>query len=182
MRALFRANLPFLRFLGSFFGSYLCMTWLYDCWLDQYLQTKGLIDPFTDWVNNQVVWVLQQFDDSSKSLFVNKSSGYWLFYHGKYVARIIEGCNAMRVMILFTAFIIAFRGKTTSSLLFIGSGIASIHLLNITRIVALTIALSSFPQFETALHDIVFPLFIYGYVFILWIVWVNKWANGIRKK
>ncbi|OYU83576.1 MAG: exosortase family protein XrtF [Flavobacterium sp. BFFFF2] len=181
MRALFRANLPFLRFLGVFFGSYLGMSWLYDVWLDQYLQTPGQLDSFTNWANDHVMWVLQHFDHSAKSLFVNKSSGYWIFYHGKYVARIIEGCNAMRVMILFSAFVVAFRGPLKTSILFISVGIFSIHLLNIGRIAALSIALSRFPEFETALHDIAFPLFIYGCVFILWIVWVNKWAYGIRK-
>jgi exosortase family protein XrtF len=158
------------------------MSWLYDVWLDQYLQTLGQLDYFTNWVNNQVTWVLQHFDRSARSLFVNKSTGYWIFYHGKYVARIIEGCNAMRVMILFTAFIIAFRGKTKDSVLFIVFGILSIHLLNIGRIAALAIALSSYPNFEAALHDILFPLIIYGFVFILWVIWVNKWAYGIRKK
>ena len=34
-----------------------------------------------------------------------------LFFNEKYVARVVEGCNAVSVMILFMAFIIAFKGK-----------------------------------------------------------------------
>ena len=56
-----------------------------------------------------------------------------LYYHGKWVARIIEGCNALNVMILFVAFVVAFSGKWKSTLLFIVFGIVVISFVSSFR-------------------------------------------------
>jgi exosortase family protein XrtF len=58
-----------------------------------------------------------------------------------------------------------------------------IFILNIFRIALLTIGLYKYPEYGTFLHDILFPLVIYGVVFLLWILWVirfslNKKQNG----
>jgi hypothetical protein len=39
-----------------------------------------------------------------------------------------------------------------------------------------------YPSSRDFLHDIVFPLFIYGVVFLLWIVWVFKFSGHVAKK
>jgi hypothetical protein len=38
-----------------------------------------------------------------------------------------------------------------------------------------------YPQYQEVLHGVIFPLFIYGVVFILWIVWVNKFSSYAKK-
>jgi hypothetical protein len=46
-------------------------------------------------------------------------------------------------------------------------------------------ALYHFPQYEHLLQGVVFPLVIYGVVFLLWVVWVNKYsfyATEVDKK
>jgi hypothetical protein len=34
----------------------------------------------------------------------------------------------------------------------------------------------NFPKQQHLLHSVVFPLFIYGVVLLLWIIWVNKFS------
>jgi exosortase/archaeosortase family protein len=99
-----------------------------------------------------------------------------IIYHNKYVSRIIEGCNALSVIILFIAFIIAFSGKLKNTIVFILLGSILIHVLNVGRIALLSIALYHFPQYQHLLHGVVFPLIIYGVVFLLWVIWVNKFS------
>lgn len=106
---------------------------------------------------------------------------YKILYQGKYVARVIEGCNAISVIILFASFIFAFStsfGKTFSYI-FLGSIL--IYVLNFFRIALLSVALYHFPQYEHVLHNIVFPLVIYGIVFLLWILWVTKISGYVAK-
>ncbi|MFY8008070.1 MAG: exosortase family protein XrtF, partial [Flavobacterium sp.] len=55
-------------------------------------------------------------------------------------------------------------------------GLLLIHLLNISRIALLSVALYHFPEQEQLLHDVIFPLIIYGVVFLLWVIWVNKFS------
>lgn len=105
-----------------------------------------------------------------------------LFYHGKFVARIIEGCNAISVIILFAAFVVAFTGKLKHTVFYILGGSVLIHILNIGRIALLCILIYKFPAQENFLHGVLFPLIIYSVVFILWVIWVNKFSIHVRKR
>ena len=104
-----------------------------------------------------------------------------LFYNQRHMARIIEGCNGLSVIILFISFVIAFSGKIKPTVLFIIGGSLLIHILNVGRIALLCILMYYFPEQEHLLHGVVFPLFIYGVVFLLWIIWVNKFSKYAKK-
>lgn len=93
--------------------------------------------------------------------------------NNEYVARIVEGCNAISVMILFVAFIIAFHSNFKKTFLFGLTGAILIYALNIIRVALLCIGIHEYPEYASFLHDIVFPGFIYGLVFLLWMLWVR---------
>ena len=95
----------------------------------------------------------------------------------KYVARITEGCNAVSVMILFVSFVAAFSGKFKKTLMFILFGLISIYILNVLRIALLTVLLYHYPNQTHLLHGVLFPLIIYGFVFILWVIWINRFSK-----
>ncbi len=96
-----------------------------------------------------------------------------LFVEGQYLARIIEGCNAMSIIILFIAFVVAFGQGIKKTTLFILGGAVLIYGVNIIRIAILAIMLYHYPQYDSVLHSVVFPGIIYGMVFLLWMVWVR---------
>jgi len=166
----------FLLFLGKFLVSYLLLTIAYQSYLNQFNEAKSEVDSFTQVVAAQTETVLK-WVDSNAYIEVNPAepSIKVLFQH-KYVIRIIEGCNALSVIILFVAFLIAFSGKFLNTILFAAAGSLLIHILNITRIALLAIALYHYPKAEPMLHGVVFPLIIYGIVFLLWVIWVNKFS------
>lgn len=171
---------PFLLFLGKFFLSYLILTLIYQSYLNKFDVKKAEVDGLTQSVAKQTEWVLSIFDNQSYTMPHLTEPSVKLFYKNKYISRIIEGCNGVSVMILFVAFVIAFSGKFKNTLLFILFGIVIIHVLNVLRIAILAAALYSFPQYEHFLHGVVFPLIIYGVVFGLWIIWVNKYSSYAR--
>jgi exosortase family protein XrtF len=176
---------PFLLFLGKFIVSYLILTVIYQSYLNRFDVSKSEVDSFTQSLAKQTTTVLSWFDSQSYILPDLKEPSIKIIYHNKYVSRIIEGCNALSVIILFIAFVIAFTGKFKHTVVFIFLGSALIHVLNVGRIVLLSIALYYYPQYEQLLHGIVFPLIIYGVVFLLWVIWVNKFslhATAIKKK
>ena len=111
----------------------------------------------------------------------DSESSIRIYINNVAIVRIVEGCNAMSVMILFAAFIVAFSGKFLQTSLYILFGIFLIHLLNVLRIALLTMGLIYFRAYEHLMHDIVFPLFIYGVVFSLWVIWVNKFSGYDKK-
>lgn len=166
---------PFLIFISTFFAAYILLTVLYGFYLNSF-QTND-VDGITNIVGHNVDRLMRLFNCDIK-IFKSVGNPYLeVWYNQKYTLRVIEGCNAVSVLILFVSFIVAFSGKFKTTLFFILFGILFIYLLNVIRIALLTILLFHFPEKEHILHGVLFPLIIYGLVFILWIVWVNKFSK-----
>jgi exosortase family protein XrtF len=94
-----------------------------------------------------------------------------------YLARVIEGCNSISVIILFLSFIVAFASKFKTAFFYILSGSVLIYSVNLIRIVLLTIGLYHYPHQKAIFHTVIFPAIIYGLVFLLWIFWVNRFSK-----
>lgn len=166
---------PFLIFIGTFFSAYIVLTLLYKFYLNSFIAND--VDGITAIVSRNVEQLMQLFNSD---IVVQKSiqqSYFEVWFNKKYTIRIVEGCNAVSVIILFVSFVIAFSGKFKTTLLFILTGAVLIYLLNVTRIAILTVLLFYFPEKEHILHGVLFPLIIYGLVFILWVFWVNKYSK-----
>ncbi|MCL9804691.1 exosortase family protein XrtF [Flavobacterium amniphilum] len=169
----FRQYKPFLSFLGKFFLAYLAMAGVYQWYLSGFGEVK--MDHITRMVAWQTEELLQMVSNQPVVVEDNKPDQFIkIIYSGKYVARIIEGCNAISVIILFISFVVAFSGRLKPTVLFIFLGSILIYFLNIFRIAVLTVLVYNFPEQEHFLHGVVFPLMIYGVVFLLWIYWVKK--------
>jgi exosortase family protein XrtF len=166
---------PFLVFIGTFFLAYILLTLVYRFYLNSFAQND--VDGITNIVSHNVDQVMRFFNCDIK---IQKSLLHpylEVWYNKKYTIRIVEGCNAVSVIILFISFVIAFSGKFKTTLLFLLLGSLFIYILNVLRIVFLTILLYHFPDHVHILHGVLFPLIIYGLVFILWIFWVNKYSK-----
>lgn len=161
---------------------YAGLTVLYKLYLKQFdnlLLFK--VDDFTQLVAHQVQQLLLFLNYECSLILHNNQASVKLSLDHIYVARIVEGCNALSVIILFTAFVVAFAGKSKTTIWFILAGSVLIHILNVLRIALLSIALLHYPAQENLLHGVVFPLFIYGVVFGLWVIWVNKFSSYAAK-
>jgi len=150
-------------------------------YLNQYDVTKNEVDFFTEIVAKQTEKLMGVFSGNTRSVPHDFEPSVKIFYNNTYVARVIEGCNAISVIILFAAFIFAFSTQWKKTSFYIFFGIILIHILNIIRIALLSFALYYYPEYEEILHGTIFPLFIYGVVFILWILWVTKFSGYAKK-
>ena len=149
----------------------------------QYLNgfNENEIDSITRMVSDNTEQVMQLFNDQS---FIEESTKHpymKLFFNTKYVARIVEGCNAISVIILFISFVVSFAGKLKATVLFIFGGSLLIYVLNVLRIAALSALIFYFPKQEPFLHGVLFPLYIYGVVFMLWLIWVRNFSRYASK-
>ncbi len=172
---------PFLLFLGKFLLTYLLLTFVYESYLSQFDVKKFEVDGFTQSVAKQSKDILVFFNYHTNAAQSVNEPGVNLFYNNEMMARIIEGCNGLSVIILFISFIIAFSGKIKPTVLYIIGGSLLIHVLNVFRISLLCLLMYYFPNQQHFLHGVVFPLFIYGVVFMLWVIWVNKFSKYATK-
>jgi exosortase family protein XrtF len=167
---------PFLLFLSKFFISYLILTLIYQLYLGSFDKKTFEVDTFTQLVARQTVDLLR-FANQNASTQASKTEPCMNFYYNKvFSSRVIEGCNALSIIILFIAFVIAFSGKWKDTAIFCISGSLLIHCMNIIRIALLNVATVCYKEQEVLLHDVFFPTFIYGVVFILWVIWINKFS------
>ena len=172
---------PFFAFLIKFLLFYVVFAFLYKMYLNQYDAATNEVDYFTEVVANQTVDLLNLVVGEAKNLPHQTESSIKVYFKDKYLARVVEGCNAVSVMILFAAFIFAFSNRWKKTGLYIVIGILIIHVLNIIRIALLTYALYYYPAYEKLLHGTIFPLFIYGVVFLLWIFWITKFSGYVKR-
>lgn len=163
----------------KFFVSYFLLVAIYNGYLQKSQQKENFYQTssITTAVANQTVKVLKAFGYNAKAIQHDKEVSLKLFFEGNYIVRIIEGCNAISLIILFVAFIFSFSGTVKATLLFSIIGSALIYIINILRIVFLVLMLHKFPSQIVILHDLVFPAIIYGFIFLLWVLWVNKFSN-----
>lgn len=165
---------PFLRFLAIFFGVYAILALGYNLYLSQYKQDLYPIDPFTTFVSHNVQSLSELLGTTVEVKQYMHEPWTRLEYNQKNIARVIEGCNAASIMILFVAFVAAFARQLKPTVFFIIFGLISIHIINVLRIYLLTLLMYYYPQHTHLLHGVLFPLIIYGYIFILWIIWIRK--------
>jgi exosortase family protein XrtF len=172
---------PFFTFLSKFLLFYVVFTIVYKIYLNQYDVDKNEVDSFTEAVANQTEKLMGVFVENTSSFRHEFEPSIKIFYNDKYVARVIEGCNAISVMILYAAFIFAFSTRWKKTFLYTLIGIIIIHFFNIIRIVLLCFSLYYCKEYAIFLHGTIFPLFIYGVVFLLWILWVTKFSGYAKR-
>lgn len=183
MKNIFQQHKVFFIFLIKFLLCYLVVTIIYSFYLNHYHTHKNEVDGITYFVAEQTKNTLVFFGAECEIIKHEFEPSYKVIYNSVYIARIVEGCNAISVIILFASFIFAFSNRFIITFLYIFLGSILIFILNIFRIALLTKGLYKYPEYGTFLHDILFPLVIYGVVFLLWILWVirfslNKKQNG----
>lgn len=178
MKALFYKYKLVIRFVVLFLGTYLLLTLLYAFYL--HLSKNGSYPPdyFTNLVARQSSTLINGFGYDANVIAHEVRPTMKLFVEGRYLAQIIEGCNALSIIILFVAFVVAFAQRFRKTFFFILAGTVIIYAINILRIAILTIALYRYPAHEQTLHEVVFPGIIYGVVFLLWMLWVRIVSKG----
>ncbi len=161
--------------------TYFVLTFLYESYLSQFDALRFEVDEFTQIVSNQCVGFLQFFDFHVFEVINKTESCMNIFFNNRFVAKIIEGCNGLSVIIMFVAFVVAFTGNWKATILYVIGGSLLIHVVNVFRIAVLCVLMFYYPQYEHVLHGVVFPLIIYGLVFLLWVIWVNKFSVHAKK-
>ncbi len=161
------------RFIILFFGVYLILSLLYGAYLK--FSEGGTFKPdyITNLVARQSGSLISDFGYDAEVIPHETNTSLKLYIDQQFLARIVEGCNAISIIILFIAFIVAFSQNLKKTVLFVFAGSALIYGFNIIRISILAIALYRYPHHEKILHEIVFPGLIYGMVFLLWLIWVR---------
>ncbi|MHA7843607.1 MAG: exosortase family protein XrtF [Winogradskyella sp.] len=180
MRELLTKYKLVIRFIITFLLVYGVLTIGYNVYLKLSDGSKYYPDYMTNLVARQTNSLLNTIGYEAKILPHPDEASMKIIINGKFVARVIEGCNAVSIIILFLSFIVAFAGKFKSTFFYCFAGSIIVYAFNLIRIVILSAGLYHYPWRKEVLHNVIFPMLIYGTVFLLWMFWVNRFSKNIK--
>ncbi|WP_372938019.1 exosortase family protein XrtF [Seonamhaeicola sp.] len=166
-----------IKFIFKFLLVYIGFSLLYSWYLHVSDGSKFYPDYVTNLVSIQTEAIIDALGYNSEVQPHPEEPSMKVIVNGNYLGRVIEGCNSISVIILFVSFIIAFSGTFKITFLFLLSGSVLIYVVNLLRIVLLSLGLYHYPEKQHVFHTVVFPAIIYGMVFLLWIFWVNRFSK-----
>lgn len=162
-----------IRFLALFLGLYAVWMMLYK-WL---IQPWGALDTLV--INDSSLWAIWVLDTIGFDTFQgNHETIRTIGIAGTHGLWIGDPCNGLTLFALFSLFVAAFPGNWKHKLWFIPLGITLIHTMNIFRITALCIITQKFPDWLEFNHTYLFQIIMYGFIFLLWYVWIKKFSTG----
>jgi len=134
---------------------------------------------FVDYFYEEITYLL-----TLSQLFVSKTLltiiGYEVEIYGKtikivnsYGVHLDRGCLGRNVIGLFAGFILAYPAKIKSKLWYIPMGILIFFIVNVFRIMALSITDNCCRHILNFNHHIVFQYLTYFIIITMWVVWIR---------
>ncbi|MEC3877253.1 exosortase family protein XrtF [Chryseobacterium salviniae] len=164
---------PVLNILLRFIIVYVVLLLVYQYYLNSF-RYQGL-DSFSRFIAEQVRDIQNYLGYPTQLYDDVKGEQVYFYVRNFYPTRMVEGCNAVSVMILFVAFVVAFY-KGSKTFIFILAGLILLYVMNLFRIVGLNMVMTDHKEYGKIFHDFVFPAVIYGTVVLLWLVWIKFFA------
>ena len=170
---------PIIRFVGTAALLYLAWYVLYEF----YLHPVG-------WFDAALIDSLIQLSGSGLSILgydlipepINTENIRTIGVQGGHLLWIGDACNGAGLFAVFLIFLVAYPGPVKHKLWYGALGLIVIHTMNVLRIMALSIIVTINYELLNFNHDYTFYVVVYGCVFILWYVWVKRFAPFNERK
>lgn len=160
---------PIAKFLLSVLLLYILWYLIYNLWLHPIGTVDLVVIDFTIKISSFFLesFGYNVFTGAERVIGVDGTGGLWIG----------DNCNGMSLFGLFAGFIIAYPGSWKKKILYIPIGIMLIELMNIVRIIALAILDTYSRKWTEFNHTYTFTVIIYGFIFLLWMTWVNRFSE-----
>lgn len=170
-----------VKILLIFFIVYGLLLISYQSYLKYYNTELGQHDPYTEMVADQSASLLNFLGIDTQKVVDSGKPYVWLYMDNKYAAMVNEGCNALSVLILYIAFILAFFTRFKPTILYLIGTLIILYLINVARVSWLSYIYRYQPEYSQTAHDIVFPAIVYGAVLVFWFIWMRFFVLKPKK-
>ncbi|MBX2916317.1 MAG: exosortase family protein XrtF [Cyclobacteriaceae bacterium] len=165
-------------FLVVFVSIYVGLNILYGLWISSY---QNQPDPITYSITKQTSVILNLMGEATIIQPALDKPSVNVLKHERKIIGVYEGCNSINVIIVFVAFIVAFKGSWKYVAWFIPLGSFIIYMANLIRVAVLYLVAAYWSHYFYYFHKYLFTAFIYFIVFMLWLWWM-KLSHGITLK
>jgi exosortase/archaeosortase family protein len=103
--------------------------------------------------------------------------GTTIYFDTKVSINVVWGCSGLKQMFIFFCIIAFYKGSWLNKLWFIPSGFIILHIFNIFRIVVISYFVRNDISLMWFLHDFLFKCLFYGLIFLIWVLWEEKFVK-----
>lgn len=149
-----------------------------------YFPIAGLIAKLFDEAStllfNQSCWVLEHIFNVDIITHnhiigvINKNDTYSL-------VSVAPECTSLKQWLHWLFLMLIFPGPWKHKLWYIPLGLVIIEFINVVRVVGITLCLIPFPDHFDFFHDYIFKVLFYFFIFIMWVIWVEKFLHKKEK-
>ncbi len=143
-------------------------------WLLSYLLTRmapGFVDRLQVWVAREVAWCLTKL---GYTYVLKESSLTFYTAHGGQSLFVIPECTGLYTTIIYFAILGAYPARAGEKLLGLLIGVPAIHLLNLARMVFISLVLIRRPDLFDLFHGYLWQIAFFIFMLLLVILWMWK--------
>lgn len=150
------------------------------------LPTRALDRPLSYSVAIGTTWLLNTYShchdyiDKSETGNIPTDNGMTpaplenIYFHGRNVVSIEDGCNGLELMVLYIGFIVCMPATMKRKLTFSIGGTILIYVVNVIRCAGVAYIILYYPRYADFAHHYVFTFIVYGLIIALWLVFSKK--------
>lgn len=142
------------------------------------VESPKALNPFLALITSQATDILSWLGYNAD--WAHIEAGHVIFLDSILSVFVNEGCSAGKLYLLFFSLIFSFGGRLKDMAWFVPMGLASVYVLNLLRIAYLSIVAYKYPTYFKLNHDYVVVIVLYGFMFLLWYMWINKYAIRVN--
>ncbi len=158
---------------------------LYIGWVAiDYYPLTNLISRLFDWASmllfNQSCWVLEHifgidYITHKQIIGVINSNDTYSFIS------VAPECTSLKQWLHWLFLMLIFPGPWKHKMWYIPLGLVIIEFINVVRVVGITLCMIPFPNHFDFFHDYFFKTFFYLMIFVMWMIWVEKFLHKKTK-
>ena len=168
--------------VGLFFILITSFHVVYTFWNENldYWPIKGAVYRLYEWASTllfgQSTWTLEHIFDID--FFTKDKSIVFINNEGTYSSvTVAPECTSLKQWMHWIFLMLIFPGPWKHKTWYIPAGLVIIEFTNVVRIVGICLFLRPFPHdFELA-HDVIFKIMFYVVIFLMWMIWVEKFLH-----
>lgn len=90
-------------------------------------------------------------------------------------------CTSLKQWLHWLFLMLLFPGPWKHKLWYIPAGLVVIEWINVVRVVGITLCMIPFPEHFDFFHDYFFKTLFYFFIFVMWLIWVEKFVHRKEK-
>lgn len=120
-------------------------------------------------ITNAVYWCVSLFRDT-----IYQADTYTLRFTSGSGTRIVWSCTPLKQIFIWTCIMVATPKNEWKKWGYTLLGILLLYFFNIFRITCITLFIEFHPEWFELLHTYIFKYLFYGFMFLLWVIYVEK--------